>query len=213
MTALVPRALRAGAAVTDRATAGTACLGVLVTIPDPVADRLAAWRERFVTPPLTGVPAHITLLPPTLVPADRLDAVERHLRRAAAGTARFDVHLRGSGTFLPVSPVTFVQVATGIGSCELLESRIRTGPLARPLQFPYHPHVTVAHNVEPAVLDRVDADLARFEARFEVATVDLYEAAPPGAGPSGAGAPGGADDGSTAGEPGEWSLRAVFPLA
>ncbi len=182
---------------------GTACIGVLITIPDPVAAELAPWRDRFVDPALQGVPPHITLLPPTLVPVDHLDEVEHHLRSAVAATGPFSVHLRGSGTFLPVSPVTFVQVATGIGPCELLEARIRSGPLARPLQFPYHPHVTVAHNVDVAVLDQVDTDLACFDARFDVRSVDLYEAAPgwalrtafalpaePGARPAAAGAAG-----------------------
>lgn len=154
----------------------TACVGVLITVPEPLAGRLQPWRRRFVSPAPEGVPPHITLLPPTLVPAAQLAVVEDHLAAVLAGTGSFEVHLRGSGTFLPVSPVTFVQVAAGIGGCELLEARIRSGPLQRPLNFPYHPHVTVAQNVDRAVLDRVDADLARFDARFEVAAVDLYQA-------------------------------------
>lgn len=202
MTALaarqVPAALAAGADVAS----ATACIGVLITIPDPVAERLAAWRERFVDPPVLGVPAHITLLPPTVVPADQLDEVERHLRGAVAATSPFGVHLRGSGTFLPVSPVTFVQVATGIGPCEVLEARVRSGPLSRPLQYPYHPHVTVAQNVDTAVLDRVDEDLAGFDAQFQVRSVDLYEAAATWVCPDGAGV-----------TTGQWSLRTAFPLA
>jgi len=193
-----PAALPVGLGAGAPAVPGTACIGVLITIPEPVAAQLAPWRERFVDPALQGVPPHITLLPPTLVPADHLDEVERHLRDAVTATGPFSVHLRGSGTFLPVSPVTFVQVATGIGPCEVLEARIRSGPLARPLQYPYHPHVTVAHNVGAEVLDRVDADLARFEARFDVRSVDLYQAGPT--------PPGGAD------ETGLWTLRTAVPL-
>lgn len=201
MTALTPRAVpavgaagAAGAGPVGRHTPATT-IGVLITIPEPVSAELTRWRDRFVTPPVTGVPAHITLLPPTLVSSEDLAAIERHLRLAVAATGRFEVHLRGSGTFLPVSPVTFVQVAAGIGSCEILESRIRSGPLDRPLEFPYHPHVTVAHNVAPRVLDEVDAGLARFDARFPVTRIDLYQAV--------------ADrDGAAA-----WTLRAAFPLA
>lgn len=195
MTALTPRAvLVAGAGCLGRHTAATT-IGVLITIPEPVSAELSRWRDRFVTPPVPGVPAHITLLPPTLVPSDDLAAIERHLRRAVGATGRFEVHLRGSGTFLPVSPVTFVQVAAGIGPCEVLESQIRSGPLARPLEFPYHPHVTVAHNVAPRVLDEVDAGLAQFDATFPVTRIDLYQAL-------------GHSDG-----PDAWTVRAAFPLA
>jgi len=193
-------------------TSAVACIGVLITIPDPVGAQLSSWRRRFVEPTPAGVPAHITLLPPTLVPTDRLDEVERHLHDVVTRIGPFGVHLRGSGTFRPVSPVTFVQVATGIGPCELLEAQVRSGPLARPLQYPYHPHVTVAQNVDPAVLDRVDADLARFDARFDVCSVDLYEARPaPGTTRTDAHADG---DGADARQvSGPWSLRTVFALS
>lgn len=175
-------------------TLRTTCVGVLITLPEPVAGQLARWRDRFVAPQLPGVPPHITLLPPTLIPADRLPEVERHLRRTGRECGPFEIHLRGSGTFLPVSPVTFVQLAAGMPACQELESRVRCGPLARSLPFPFHPHVTVAQNVEPAVLDRVDADLARFDARFCASRVDIYQATATGDGPA------------------LWSVRARFPL-
>jgi len=183
-----PTGLRSG----DARTEATTVIGVLITLPDPVAAQLARWRDRFVHPALPGVPAHITLLPPTLVASDRLPMIERHLRRTVSGCGPFEVHLRGSGTFRPVSPVTFVQVAAGIGPCEQLESRIRTGPLFRPLPFPFHPHVTVAQNVEASVLERVDTDLARFDARFHARRVDLYQA--------------------DSGECPAWSVRTCFAL-
>ncbi len=64
------------------------------------------------------------------------------------------MHLRGTGTFRPVSPVVFVTVAEGISGCEQLASSVRRGPLAADLQFPYHPHVTVAHHLDDDTLDR-----------------------------------------------------------
>ena len=85
------------------------------------------------------------------------------------------VTLLGTGTFRPVSDVVFVQVALGISGCERLEQRIRTGPYAADLTFPYHPHVTVAHDVAEADLDRAFDDLADFRADFEVAEIWLFE--------------------------------------
>ena len=163
-------------------------VGVLIPLPEPLASRLAPWRDRFVAPPVDGIPPHITLLPPTLVQTSHLRAVADHVRDALAPAGPFEVHLRGSGSFLPVSPVTFVQVAAGIAACEVLQARVRSGPLARPLPHPYHPHVTVAHNVDRAALDRVDEDLAGFDARFEVAAVELFTApVPPTGHPSAVG--------------------------
>ena len=44
-------------------------------------------------------------------------------------------------------------MARGIAECERIAADVRTGPLARPLTFPYHPHVTVAHDVPTDMLD------------------------------------------------------------
>ena len=74
-----------------------------------------------------------------------------------------------------MSPVVFVQLARGIGGCERLEQRVRSGPLARELPFPYHPHVTVAHDVADEALDRAFAELADYSAQFSVWGFSLYE--------------------------------------
>ena len=83
--------------------------------------------------------------------------------------------LRGTGTFRPVSPVVFVQVAGGLAECEQLEGAIRGGPLHRDLAFNYHPHVTVAHHVDEAAMDRAFEDLAGYTCTFEVREFHLYE--------------------------------------
>jgi 2'-5' RNA ligase len=59
--------------------------------------------------------------------------------------------------------------------CEQLEQRVRSGPVERRLEFPYHPHVTIAHDIDEAGLDRAFDELAHFDARFEVDDFHLYE--------------------------------------
>jgi 2'-5' RNA ligase len=86
----------------------------------------------------------------------------------------FDIHLRGTGTFRPVSPVVFVTLAEGISHCELLADAVRQGPLAVDLDFPYHPHVTIAHHLDDPTLDRAFDELATFECRFAVDAFSLY---------------------------------------
>ena len=91
-----------------------------------------------------------------------MDAFLEHLRAVTAAAEPFDMVLSGTGTFRPVSPVVFVQVSRGIPSCEALERAVRSGPVERPLDFPYHPHVTVAHHLDEAALDRAFESLADF---------------------------------------------------
>lgn len=150
-------------------------IGVAIAIPPPYGRELQQWRQRLGDPEASRVPPHVTLLPPTSIPAERLDLIEEHLRRIAVGEKPFRMTLRGTGTFKPVSPVTFVQLATGISDCERLESRVRSGPLYRELKFNYHPHVTVAQDVPDEALDRGFEALATFSAAFDVTGFTLYE--------------------------------------
>ena len=146
-------------------------VGVAIAIPEPFGSLLQAHRASFGDPLAGSIPTHITLLPPTSVEGD----VDEHLSAVAASAVAFTIHLRGTATFRPVSPVVFVQVVEGIGECELLEQQVRRGPLARELAFPYHPHVTVAHDLPDAALDAAFETLADFECRFEVGALHLYE--------------------------------------
>ena len=152
----------------------TQLIGVALAIPHPWGPEIEGWRESFGDPQATSIPAHITLLPPTRVSESDLPRIRAHLAQAAADTDVFDVQLRGAGTFRPVSPVVFVSVSQGISGCEKLESRIRRGVLERELDYPYHPHVTVAHDVPEEVLDRAFGSLSGFNARFAASEFALY---------------------------------------
>jgi 2'-5' RNA ligase len=150
-------------------------IGVAVGIPEPYTSELQGWRERLGDPNAAAIPPHVTLLPPTSLQTEDLDEVEEHLRAIAATRAPFTMHLRGSGTFRPISPVVFVCLVQGIGECEQLEAAVRSGPLAREVSFPYHPHVTVAHDLGEEVLDRAFDALASYDARFSVWGFTLFE--------------------------------------
>lgn len=154
-------------------------LGVAIALPEPHASVLAEWRRRVGDPQAERVFPHVTLLPPTPV-TQPLEKIESHLSSAAAEVEPFAMHLFGTGTFRPVSPVVFVHVAAGLSNCELLERAIRSGPLDRSLDFPYHPHVTVAHNVPDEALDLAYDGLAGFIARFVVDSFTLFEQTPAG---------------------------------
>ncbi len=150
-------------------------VGVSIPVPAPWGAQLQGARSDYGDPLAPYVPAHITLLGPTEVDADQRPDFLAHLDRAARAVSPFRVVLRGTGTFRPVSQVVFVQVAEGISACERLEAAIRTGRYGDPLRFPYHPHVTVAHDVPEPELDRAFTELADFTCAFHVDAVRLYE--------------------------------------
>jgi 2'-5' RNA ligase len=150
-------------------------IGVAIGLPEPFGTELTRWREELGDPMALAIPPHVTLIPPTELDDDELAAVEKHLELVAESQWPFEIHLRGTGSFRPVSPVVFVALAAGISDCERLELAVRTGPLAQRPRFNYHPHVTVAHDVAPSVLDRAFAEMADYEARFPVAHFGLFE--------------------------------------
>jgi 2'-5' RNA ligase len=150
-------------------------IGVAIGIPEPYTSELQGWRERLGDPNAAQIPPHVTLLPPTTLHGDQLSEVEEHLLAVAGRHEPFLMHLRGSGTFRPISPVVFVTLVQGISECELLEADVRRGPLHREIAFPYHPHVTVAHDVPDRQLDAAYDRLADFNARFRVWGFTLFE--------------------------------------
>lgn len=149
--------------------------GVSIAVPEPWGSRLQQQREDVGDPMAQAIPPHITLMPPTEIFPSEMDRFVRHLEMVAANHGPFTIHLRGTGSFRPVSRVVFVQVAQGIPMCERLEQAVRRGPVSRDLEFPYHPHVTIAHDIDESGLERAFDDLAGFDARFEVRRFHLYD--------------------------------------
>ncbi|HET7431959.1 MAG TPA: 2'-5' RNA ligase family protein [Nocardioides sp.] len=149
-------------------------IGVSIAVPEPWGSRLQEFRVANGDAQGAAIPAHITLVPPVEVATATLAEVERHLDEVAAAAAPYQIHLRGSGTFRPVSPVVFVNLVEGISQTEQLAEECRRGPLALELDYPYHPHVTVAHLPDDVLLDRAFAGLATFDCAFPVGRFHLY---------------------------------------
>jgi 2'-5' RNA ligase len=151
-------------------------IGIAVDIPEPWGGQLTRRRAAAGDPAAAHIPAHLTLLGPTEVDAAELAGIEAGLAGIAAAHQPFTLHLRGTGTFRPLTEVVFVAVAAGIAECERLAAAVRELPaIERPLKYPYHPHVTLAQDVTAAALDAAFEDLATFEAKFPVAGFTLFE--------------------------------------
>lgn len=156
---------------------GTLTIGVSIAVPEPHGSLLQERRAGFGDVAAHGIPTHVTLLPPTEVEADDLPAIDAHLTEVAGAGRPFPMRLSGTGTFRPLSPVVYVRIADGAEACTWLQKRIRdaSGPVARELAFPYHPHVTVAHGIDEAAMDRAYEELADYEAEWSCTGFALYE--------------------------------------
>jgi len=153
---------------------GSVTIGVAIAVPEPCGSAVKRARERYGDPQARAIPTHITLLPPAMVSPTMLDGIDGHLRAAAAGAKPFRVSLHGSATFRPVSPVVFLALSEGIAGCEALERVIRTGPLLRRRNFPYHPHVTLVHDLPESALDAAFEDFAEYHFSFAAEAFTLY---------------------------------------
>jgi len=156
---------------------GTVTIGVSIAVPEPHGSLLQQLRAGFGDAAAHGIPTHVTLLPPTEIDGSDLPVVEAHLAEVAATGRPFPMRLSGTGTFRPLSPVVYVRIAEGAEACTQLQKQLRdpSGPVPRELQFPYHPHVTVAHGIEDEAMDRAFEELAGYEADWPCTGFALYE--------------------------------------
>lgn len=161
---------------------GTVTIGVSIAVPEPHGSLLQELRAGFGDAAAYGIPTHVTLLPPTDVEACELPAVQAHLAEVAAAGRPFPMRLSGTGTFRPLSPVVYIRIVEGAEACTWLQKQVRdaSGPMARELRFPYHPHVTVAHGIDDGAMDRAYRELAGYQAEWPCAGFALYEQGPDG---------------------------------
>jgi len=156
-------------------------IGIAAVVPDPARTELQELREKAGDPDAGRVPPHVTFVPPLSVAVADLPAVHSRLDAVAAAHQPFELRLAGPGTFAPVSAVVFAQVSAGISQCEQLEADLCVGVLDHASTFPYHPHVTVAHDVGQAELDSAYSALMGYQARFDIDRFVMFEQEPDGA--------------------------------
>lgn len=154
---------------------GMTTIGIAISVPEPWATQVRLAREHYGDPQANAIPTHITVIAPAEVPMQMLSAIDAHLQSVAAATMPIRIHLRGTATFRPVSPVVFLSVVDGIAGCERLEKAVRRGPLLRRRRFPYHPHVTLVHEMSDEVLDKAFEELADYSAIFVADSITLFQ--------------------------------------
>lgn len=124
---------------------------------------------------LGRMPAHLTLVPPVNVREDRLGEALAVVRHAAAATRPFTVTLGPPATFLPDSPTIYLAVS---GDVHALRDRVFAAPLARPLTWPFVPHVTLADEADPARIAAALRALAGYTVDVTLERVHLLREGP-----------------------------------
>ncbi|WP_074788512.1 2'-5' RNA ligase family protein [Austwickia chelonae] len=149
-------------------------VGVAIALPEPHAGVLQDARRRFGDRQADLVRTHITLAGPREVLTREMTRIQEHVAVVCARSNPFDVLLRGTDSFRPVTQVSYLRVRTGAEECRALSAAICSGPLDAPQRYPYHPHVTLAHDLPEDVLDRAEQEFSEYSLDFRVQSVGLY---------------------------------------
>ena len=148
-------------------------VGIVIPLPEPYRSELRQQRLSFGDPVARSIPPHITLI--TGAWATDWMAALAHVRRVAANTQPFRLRLRGTATFRPISQVVFLKVAAGFEECVSLNHELQSGPLETRTEFPFHPHLTLAHDLTEEQMGRALTGLADYDVTFAVDRIGLFE--------------------------------------
>lgn len=130
---------------------------MVVTVPE-AEPAVGEWRMRHTRDAPAGMPPHVTLLFP-FVPAGLVDEVEEPLARLVAAAPGFDLAFRRTARFpevlyLAPEPAEPFLALTAAIAAEWPEHPPYDGAFDSVI-----PHLTVAEAQEPAVLDRIAAEV------------------------------------------------------
>ncbi len=138
--------------------------GVVLLVPAPVSHEVDGVRRAFGDAALDRVPAHLTLVPPVNVRVEEVPAALAVLRGAASASRPLQLTLGPARSFDGDEGVVYLAVSGRDGeeaSLRRLHDSLRSGPLDRPLDHPFVPHITLATGVAPDLLgSRLDAAAA-----------------------------------------------------
>src|SRR5436853_5539557 len=143
--------------------------GVALLVPAPQSHEVDGLRRALGDPVLGRVPAHLTLVPPVNVAERDIGDALQLLSAAGAATRPFSLRLGPPATFWPDAPVVYLPAGGDVAALGELRGVVFRAPLARPLTWPFVPHVTLADEAAPGRIEAAVAALGsyRIEVRFE----------------------------------------------
>jgi 2'-5' RNA ligase len=136
---------------------------LVIYIPDPLGRFLDDLRKELV--PGCNPHAHVSVLPPRPLAVDWQVASEQ-VRQCAAGRPPFDVTLGAIRRF-PVTNVIYIELAHGTDEFFAMHDAMNCDALEFAEPFQYHPHVTLAQEIPPALVEEVDRKAHQLWAEYD----------------------------------------------
>jgi 2'-5' RNA ligase len=151
-------------------------LGVVLLLPEPVSTEVDGLRRAGGDGALGLVPPHVTLVPPVNVKvADVNDAVTTVRTAATAVPGPLRLEIGPAATFSPLTPVLYLRVGGDVERLSELRQAVLKGPLDRPAEWEFVPHVTIAGEQELERLEAGVAALADYHAEVTVERLHLLQ--------------------------------------
>jgi 2'-5' RNA ligase len=118
-------------------------------LPDPLASFLD--RLRLDLDPECSPHAHVTILPPRPMNGEVKQAIEE-LTEESRLFPPIEIGL-GDVQLFPVSNVLYVEIASGCRDIHALHDLLERGSLKHKCVFDFHPHITIAQNLNPEFVE------------------------------------------------------------
>lgn len=118
---------------------------LVIYLPHPLGAFLDDLRIELV--PGCNPHAHVSVLPPRALPGDP-DAAIAEAQRTLAGFTPFEIQLGGIEKFARTD-VIYITVEDGAEQLREMHRSLNAGALAFEEPFAYHPHITLAQEIEP----------------------------------------------------------------
>lgn len=154
-------------------------LAVALLPPPRLAAEVDVLRRALGSGSTERIPPHLTLVPPVNVRGEQLAAVHGILDAAATAAGPVELRVGPVATFAPRTPTVHLEVrgATDADDAQLraLRDGLLDGPLDRPEEFAFAPHVTLGRRVDPDRIDAAVLALDAAEASWSVRSVFLLE--------------------------------------
>ena len=125
---------------------------LVIYIPDPLGGFLDDLRRELV--PGCNPHAHVSVLPPRPLAVEWALAGEE-VRECAAGWTPFEITL-GRVCIFPVTNVIYLELSQGGPEMFRIHAAMNSGALEFQEPFAYHPHITLAQEIPPADVARVN---------------------------------------------------------
>jgi len=120
-------------------------------LPDPLGSYLDRLRTELVHE--CHAKAHVTVLPPRPLQCEAEDAWQS-LREHVQDFQPFLIEL-GQVEVFPLTQVVYLSVKSGNAHLRELHKKLNTGKFAFEEPFEYHPHVTLAQDLEPSEVQSI----------------------------------------------------------